>query len=195
MAANTHPPTTRQTVTPISPRKPNRVRRSHPSCSMVIGSARNVFDTKPPSVAKAQARRRARKTKCRGAYACPEDRLERTGHRSGVTSAKACCARAALSRRKRKRSRFSRTGTTRAPRPLPRSARLLAGSLNERVSTIVLMSGFCLMMPISSSRSAASLEKVSNSLRRISCSPRGPASAGTWPSCRTALRSASRRRP
>ena len=55
MAAMMKPPTTRQTVMPISPMKPKRVSSSQPSCTMVIGSARKVRETKPPSVAKAQA--------------------------------------------------------------------------------------------------------------------------------------------
>ena len=39
----------------------------------------------------------------------------------------------------------------------------------NRVSTTVAMSGFCRMMPISSSRSAASFENVSNSPAKNAC--------------------------
>ena len=50
-AASTNPPTTRQTVIAMSPAKPNWVKSAQPSRSIVSGSARNVFDTKPPNVA------------------------------------------------------------------------------------------------------------------------------------------------
>src|SRR5262245_9939728 len=62
-AASTKPPNTRQTVTPISSRKPCLVSSSQPSSSIVSGSARKVLDTKPPSVANAQAAKNRTKNK------------------------------------------------------------------------------------------------------------------------------------
>src|SRR5512137_205 len=50
-AASTKPPMTRQTVIAMSPANPNCVNSDQPSRSIVTGSARNVFDTKPPKVA------------------------------------------------------------------------------------------------------------------------------------------------
>jgi hypothetical protein len=70
-AASTNPPTTRQTVTPISARNPNRVMRIQPSCTMVIGSARNVLETNPPSVANAQAHTKRTKNEMPSAMRAP----------------------------------------------------------------------------------------------------------------------------
>src|SRR5512144_357492 len=51
IAARTNPPTTRQTVIPMSPTNPCSAKRLIPSRTIVRGSARNVFATKPPNVA------------------------------------------------------------------------------------------------------------------------------------------------
>src|SRR5579862_2333876 len=55
IAARTKPPTTRQIVIPMSFTKPCATNRSSPSRTIVSGSARNVFGTKPPSVATAHS--------------------------------------------------------------------------------------------------------------------------------------------
>src|SRR5919109_2095992 len=60
-AASTKPPNTRQIVIRMSLRKPCCARRFQPSRAMVAGSARNVGDTKPPSVATPQARKKSAK--------------------------------------------------------------------------------------------------------------------------------------
>src|SRR6478672_4667128 len=53
-AASTKPPSTRQIVMPTSFANPNCANSVHPSRSIVSGSARNVFETKPPNVAMLQ---------------------------------------------------------------------------------------------------------------------------------------------
>src|SRR5262245_7417833 len=62
-AARVNPPSTRQIVMPMSRMKPCLARSSHPSSTIVSGSARNVFDTKPPRVAKSQAAKNSTKNR------------------------------------------------------------------------------------------------------------------------------------
>jgi len=54
-AAIAKPPTTRNTVIPMSSPKPIFASSVQPDCSIASGSARKVFCTKPPKVATAQA--------------------------------------------------------------------------------------------------------------------------------------------
>src|SRR5215831_6783550 len=54
-AAITKPPSTRHTVIPMSCANPIFASRVHPLSTMVIGSARKVLGTKPPSVIAAHA--------------------------------------------------------------------------------------------------------------------------------------------
>src|SRR5262245_19316774 len=60
-AAIAKPPTTRQIVIPMSRWNPCMARSRQPDSSMVNGSARNVLETNPPSVAIAQAARKSTK--------------------------------------------------------------------------------------------------------------------------------------
>ena len=55
------PPITRHTVMPMSCRKPYSVNSSTPSRAMVMGLARKVGETKPPSVTAAQTRKNSTK--------------------------------------------------------------------------------------------------------------------------------------
>src|SRR4051812_14557163 len=63
IAASRKPPMTRHTVMPTSNANPCTAKRAKPSRSIVSGSARNVFGTKPPNVAAAQAAKNSTKKK------------------------------------------------------------------------------------------------------------------------------------
>src|SRR3546814_42892 len=73
-AAMMKPPSTRQTVTPISPAKPYSVNSETPASAAFSGSARNSGGTMPPSVTAAQA-----------AMNSTKNRIPRTVRRPGET--------------------------------------------------------------------------------------------------------------
>ena len=89
MAARMKPPSTRHTVMPMSCRKPNSVNSSQPSRAMVMGLARNVGETKPPSVKKAHTAKNITKN--------PTPRATRARALTGSSGARARRRRGAAS--------------------------------------------------------------------------------------------------